>query len=206
MKSARVVTYVGPACPRCNKPLDLTKVTTDGEDICPTCQVFFEAQVFHPPQRIARVLQLAQAGPEGASSCANHPRNAAVTSCERCGVFVCALCDLDLGGVHYCPSCFDRLTPTGGTDPMSAEAQTRFRDYGTLALGTAGLGFILSWVLIGIPLGALAIYYAIRGFRNRDAAEGRAFALLSAIVIALGDLAIGLGMLNTYLGRKGLFP
>ena len=36
--------------------------------------------------RVTRVLELAQTGPESAGSCANHPRNAAVTNCGRCGV------------------------------------------------------------------------------------------------------------------------
>ena len=187
MATARVITYVGPACPRCNAPLALESITV-GEDICPRCQGFFTATVFHAPQRVTRVLQLAQTGPESAGSCANHPRNAAVTNCGRCGLFICSLCELDLHGEKYCPSCFDRLTQNGGIET----AQTRFRDWRTLSFAVALVGLIFSEIMIGIPLGVLAIYYAIRGFRDPQWSKDKMFMLVLAIIMAL--VAIGLGL------------
>jgi hypothetical protein len=172
--------YTGPACPRCNRPLDLRTIT-EGEDICPSCQGFFEAHVFRPPQRVSRVVQLAEAGPEGASACANHLRNAATTSCDRCGVFICGLCELEIGGVRYCPSCFDRLSENGTLDP----AQARRRDYVSLALVMAFLGLV---PFAGVVPAGLAIYYAIRAFNTPELREGRMTTIVVSLLLAIGTL------------------
>jgi len=197
MATARVITYAGPACPRCNAPLALDSITA-GEDICPRCQGFFSATVFHAPQRVTRVLQLAQSGPEGAGSCANHARNAAVTSCGRCGLLICSLCELDLQGEQYCPSCFDRLTRDGGSE----NAQVRFRDWRTLSFVTALLGLIFSEIMLGIPLGGLAIYYAIRGFRDPQWSKDKLVMLIVSIIMAIIAIAIGLVVVASFL-RQG---
>lgn len=192
MATARVITYVGPACPRCNVPLALESITV-GEDICPRCQGFFTATVFHAPQRVTRVLQLAQSGPESAGSCANHPRNVAVTNCGRCGLLICSLCELDLHGEKYCPSCFDRLTRDGGIE----NAQTRFRDWRTLSFATALAGLLFSLIMVGVPLGVLSIYYAVRGLRDPQWSKDKLFVLVLAIVLALMDIGIGLGIFSS---------
>jgi len=198
MSTLRVITYAGPACPRCNTPLPLESITL-GEDICPHCQGFFTASVFHPPQHVTRVLQLAQTGPEGqtAASCANHPRNAAVTNCERCGLFICSLCELDLYGEKYCPSCFDRLTQNGGTD----HAQTRFRDWRTLSFATAVIALILSGLVIGVPLGVLSIYYAIRCIRDSQWSNDKLFLIIISVLMALVSIAIGVVVLSAMLSK-----
>jgi uncharacterized paraquat-inducible protein A len=193
MATARIISYVGPACPRCDAPLTLDSITP-GEDICPRCQGFFDATVFHPPQRIAAVLQVAQTGPESAGSCANHPRNVAVSNCGRCGLFICSLCELDLHGEKYCPACFDRMTQDGGIE----QARTRFRDWRTLSFATALAGLLFSFILIGIPLGALSIYYAIRGFRDPLYSHDKALVLIVSILMSLGAIATGLVMFSGF--------
>jgi len=196
MPIARVITYVGPACPRCNSPLALENITV-GEDICPRCQGFFTATVFHPPQRVARVLQLAQAGPESASSCANHPRNAAVSTCDRCGLFICSLCELDLHGEKYCPSCFDRITQEGGS-----AAQTRFRDWAMLAMTSGFFGLIFSGAMLGIPLGGLTLYYVIRGFRDPERTSDRTVSLVIASLIGIGAIVASLVFITIFFVKK----
>ena len=200
MATARIISYVGPACPRCDVALPLESITA-GEDICPRCQGFFTAAVFHPPQRITRVLQLAQTGPEqSAGSCANHPRNAAVTNCGRCGLFICSLCELDLHGEKYCPSCFDRMTQGGDGE----QTQTRFRDWRTLAFATALFGFFFSAIMIGIPLGCLSIYYAIRGFRDPQWSKDKSFMLVLSIILSIADIAIGLVVFASFVTKGSL--
>ena len=157
-----VRSYNGPACPRCNAVLDVDKLR-DGDDICANCGGDFEVRVLHPPQRMSRVLQVAQSGPEGAGACANHPRNAAVGNCNRCGVFICSLCELNVADGRFCPSCFDRLSEQGSFDLT----KTRFRDYGGMALASGVIGFLFS-IIVGIPLGILTFYYASKGFRDPD--------------------------------------
>jgi uncharacterized paraquat-inducible protein A len=165
------------------------------EEICPRCQGYFRSAVFHPPQRIARVFQIGQSGPESAGSCANHPRNAAVTNCGRCGLFICSLCELDLHGVKYCPSCFDRLTKDGGIE----QAQTRFRDWGALAIGMALFGLLFDWMMIGVPFNVLSVYYAIRGFRDPQFSRDRIFLLTISTVLALLGLAWAIVVIAKFL-------
>ena len=186
--------YFGPACPHCNKTLDLAALR-DGPEVCPFCETDFEATLFQPPLRSPAVLQIAQAGPEGASACANHARNAAVASCDRCGLFICSLCLMDDGQAHYFPPCLDRLIAAGGL----AGARTRFRDYARLAGLFALIGLLLSFVL-GLPLGFLSIYYAIRGMRNRDRVGASVLQFVLVIIVAVADVIINVFGLSSMFG------
>jgi uncharacterized paraquat-inducible protein A len=182
MALARVSSYRGPACPRCQKPLELTQASA-GPNNCPHCGGEFEARVFHPTARSLRVIQLAQAGPEAASACANHPRNAAVTSCERCGIFICSLCELEVDAAKYCPACFERLAQEGAIP----SARVRFRSYGSLAISAAFFGFVFS-IFLGLPLGALTLYFVYKGFRTRRLTGTPVGGLVLAAMVGLGDL------------------
>jgi uncharacterized paraquat-inducible protein A len=180
----RAAGYGGPACPRCKKSLDVASLR-DGEEVCPSCNVFFEARVFHPPQRTVHVT-LAGAGPQGSNPCANHPRNAAMSNCQRCGVFICSLCELDVSGTRYCPSCFDRVSQEGGI----GATQLRFRDFRGLAMFVGFVGLVLS-ILLGIPLGILTIYYAIKGLRDRNVEGSSRVPVVMALLLGVLDIALG---------------
>jgi hypothetical protein len=176
--------YEGPECPRCGHLLG-DDVRRTGTITCPYCQDPFEATAFNPPQRRLRVVEVVQSGPEGANACANHTRNTAVTSCQRCGLFICSLCEMNLGTGSYCPSCFDRVRAEG---TLSA-ATTRYRDYGSMARVTAVAGFLFAFMFLGLPFGLLTMFYARKGLQQAKA-EGRptvgariawAFGLLEAL-------------------------
>lgn len=153
--------YEGPECPHCNALLGAESRVT-GTVTCPLCRATFEATAFNPPQRRMLIVEVAHSGPEGANACANHERNTAVTSCQRCGLYICSLCDMNVGSGSYCPSCFDRVR-TEGT--LSA-ATTRFRDYGSMARVSAVVGFFFMFMFLGLPFGALTIYYANKGIKQ----------------------------------------
>src|SRR5512134_236354 len=95
---------------------------------CPSCQVVLTEGVFNQPElrpcpRCGTPLQIEvfpalfrQLAPgsnaetvmvEGESTCFYHPNKKAVLPCEACGRFVCALCDCELHGQHYCPACLE---------------------------------------------------------------------------------------------------
>lgn len=181
----RASSYAGPACPRCGHPVELRELT-DGPVSCPHCGGEFEARVFHPPTRHARVLQLAQSGPEAAGACANHPRNAAVTTCDHCGIFICSLCEMNVDGGRYCPTCFERLAAEGTLQ----SARMRFRAYGSLAGLTALAGLFFSGFFLGLPLGILSLYYVVRGFRTRRESGASILGLIIATLLALVDILI----------------
>lgn len=182
-----VAPYSGPQCPRCETPLFGTQLRT-GDQTCPSCGGAFEATAFEPPQRVVARPELVVGGPEEASACAYHARNAAVTSCHRCGVFICALCEMNVGTESYCPRCFERVRSDG-----SLKAGRRYRDYAMMARTAAFLSVPSSLAMLGIPFAAVAIYYAVRGRRQRID-EGRSpagmyVAMLIAAIVLLANLA-----------------
>src|SRR5258707_5327873 len=195
MALARVSSYRGPACPRCKKPLELAQAG-DGPNNCVHCGGEFEARVFRPASRKLRVVQLAQSGPEAGTPCANHPRNAAVTSCERCGIFICSLCELEVDASKYCPACFERLAKEGAIP----SARVRFRAYHTLAIISSFFGLIFFYIL-GLPLGVLTFYYVYKGFRTRSVTGTPAGGLVLAAMLGLGDTVLAAITIIGFLSR-----
>jgi ribosomal protein L37AE/L43A len=197
MVLARVSAYRGPACPRCGTPLELAQIAS-GVVTCRYCRRDYEARIFRPVSRSSSVLQLAHAGPEEAGACANHPRNAAVTTCGRCGIFICGLCQLEVDGFNYCPACFERLTQEGSIE----SAKMHFRDYGSMAMLAAMIGFFVSWMLLGIPVGILSLYYVYRGFKTRSESGSGVARLIIATILGLGDIIFSVILMFVYFGSK----
>lgn len=184
-----VATYTGPQCPRCGVALTSDWIHS-GAITCPYCSRGFEATAFNPPQRKQLVTtEVMTVGPEGANACANHTRNAATASCQRCGLFICGLCDMNVGTGSYCPSCFDRVR-TEGT--LQAAAR-RYRDFATMARSFAIAGIIFSFMFIGLPFGAMAAYYGVKARKQRRS-EGRStvgvtFTIIAGVLEVLAGIA-----------------
>ena len=185
-----VPAYSGPQCPRCNAPLAAEEIRT-GTLICPRCNHRFEGTAFTPPQRkqSAVVAEVVTVGPEGANACANHTRNAATASCQRCGLFICALCDMNVGTGSYCPSCFQRVR-TEGT--LQAAAR-RYRDYAMMARSAVIAGMLFSFMFLGLPFGAVGVYYSLKARKQRReesrSLTGVTFLMIFAVLEILGGLA-----------------
>jgi len=190
MVLARISAYRGPACPNCRTTIELSQISS-GTVTCRYCGRHYEARIFHPVSRSANVEQLAHSGPEAAGACANHPRNAAVTNCGRCGIFICALCQLEVEGATYCPMCFERLAQEGSIEG----AKMRFRDYGSMAVFSALVGLFFFWALLGIPLGVLSLYYVYRGFKTRRDSGISATGLIIGTLFAIAAIALSTFML-----------
>lgn len=163
--------YTGPQCPLCSALLDLATIRP-GLMRCSSCRGTFEATPFRAVEQRHDAVHAVTATPDGvAAACANHARNAAVTSCQRCGLFICALCEMNLGNGSYCPSCFDRIR-TEGT------LQTRYRDYATMAVSAAVVGLLCT----SLPFGPFVIYWGIKGLRQRRS-EGRGIAAMVTVLV-----------------------
>jgi hypothetical protein len=179
--------YQGPECPHCGATLHDSELQT-GAMTCHRCRKTFEATAFRSPQRPVPAAQLVHALPESGSACAMHARNAAVASCQRCGLFICALCDMNVGSGSYCPACFDRLRSEDGLQ----SAARRYRDYTRMA-GTSVIAGIMMWFL-AVPFGALALYYGVKGFRQRrdmgHATTGAVVAIVFAGLQVFGGIAL----------------
>jgi hypothetical protein len=179
--------YSGPECPRCGIWLDLALLGA-GEQRCPSCGGVFLATPFHPPEVKVRVGSMAEAGPEGAVPCARHPGNAAVGNCTRCGVFMCALCKIDVDGQELCPGCFDRLSAEG----VLATARTRVRDFRGIALSLGVLGLLVS--CFGLITGPLTLYFVALAVRQRRLWNESGGTAAFVVATLLGVVQIGIGL------------
>ena len=179
-------------------PLTLTDVRS-GEIRCPACIGAFEATVFQPVERRQRAAEVLVATPDGvANACANHARNAAVTNCQRCGLFICALCDMNIGEGSYCPQCFDRVRADGSLKA----AATRYRDYGSMARIAVSVGLLFSMMFLGLPFGALAVYYAVRGIRQRREEGASPAGMIVIIVLGILEMISSIVMVALLFGTR----
>jgi hypothetical protein len=185
-----VPSYTGPQCPRCGVSLTPDWIRS-GAITCPFCNRAFEATAFSPaPRKQVVTTEVVTVGPEGANACANHTRNAATASCQRCGLFICGLCDMNVGSGSYCPSCFERVRSEGTLHT----AARRYRDFATMSRSCAIAGILLSVLFLGLPLGAAAMYYGVKARRQRRE-EGRStagvtFTIIVGLLEVLGGIAL----------------
>lgn len=147
--------YQGPACPLCRRPLPYEEMRS-GTQVCPRCVGLFEAVSFTPPERNVVVPRVNEAGPEGATSCVHHARNAAVATCDRCGSFICELCRVEVDRKGFCPGCFERLSSEGALESIV----TRLPGHDAAAALCAILGLFVAPVFA-----PAAIYFGVKHLR-----------------------------------------
>jgi hypothetical protein len=141
------------ACPNCGGLVTPAEVP-GGWQTCPYCAKRLQIRVWPVARPKTDVVS---AMPEHAT-CFFHPEKAFEACCQRCGRFLCALCDLQLGAEHVCPTCFERgRADTGQSD---GKAEWRHRDilYDSIAV-TAGWGWILFWPLFVAALPATIVLH-----------------------------------------------
>jgi len=133
---------IGPGavtCPHCSVDIP----ADSGWQSCPHCQKWLQIRVWP----IVRQNANAATALSDQATCFFHPDKVFQACCQRCGRFVCALCDLQLGAEHVCPTCFERGRADSGVE--AGKAEWRYRDvlYDSIAL-TVGWGWILFWPVI----------------------------------------------------------
>jgi hypothetical protein len=161
---------------------------TAGPQLCPACAGSFEATPFSPPSPYLAPLGLAEAGPAGGTPCASHAGNAAVGNCERCGLFVCALCRTEVAGQRLCPACFDRLAAEKGLPTL----RNSFVDLRGLSIlvGFAGLFFSI----VGVVTGPVTLVLAVFAMRQKQRCEGSGGwgGILLAFGLGIAQICFGL--------------
>jgi hypothetical protein len=133
---------IGPGtvlCPHCSMDIPADSRWQS----CPYCQKWLQIGVWPAvPQNNNAATALSDQ-----ATCFFHPDKAFQACCRRCGRFVCALCDLQLGAEHVCPTCFERGRADSGAE--AGKAEWRYRDvlYDSIAV-TAGWAWIIVWPTI----------------------------------------------------------
>lgn len=177
------------SCPICTRPMERSEFDS-GPQLCPCPRSRrFEAVLFRPPGPAAPVVR--QIGFEGGQPCARHEGNAASANCERCGVFMCSLCEVEVDGQKLCPDCFDRRTAGG----EQGAAHGRRRDWTAVAYLSAFCGLFFSCFGAGLLLGPLAIYFALRSLREKRARGEQGGTSSDYLAVAFGVL-VTLGSLG----------
>ena len=91
-------------CPKCRAALPAVQTTALLP--CPACGVRVQFWVFPAWFQAPAAGRAAEnLMTEGESSCYYHPGKQAAVPCEACGRFLCALCDCEIQGKHFCPGC-----------------------------------------------------------------------------------------------------
>jgi hypothetical protein len=144
-------------CPECGGNVAPAETETGWQN-CPYCQERIQFRAWPVARSNAKATE---AMPEQAT-CFFHPEKAFQACCQRCGRFVCALCDLQLGAEHVCPTCFERGRADTGLN--GAKAEWRHRDvlYDSIVLSLGWLWIIVWPVLIAALPGAIFLHVKYR--------------------------------------------
>ena len=90
-------------CTRCHQGLPAEDWNATELRRCRSCGALYKAITFTALLRERRPVQPAQPGVEGDATCFYHSRKKAVTPCDNCGRFLCALCEIEFRGERWCP-------------------------------------------------------------------------------------------------------
>jgi hypothetical protein len=182
-------------CPRCRTALPAEAATLTALRQCPGCRRALEVVVLPAFGRGAAAAPRAQRlSADGQAACFFHAANQAVVPCDRCGRFLCALCDLPLGGEHLCPECLPRAQQPGaaaGAAPVFERSRVR---WDTIAWHSLLLPFLFCWPVLGVT----GIATAGLAWLKRDAPPSR----LARSQLSL-RLALFAGVLFTALSLTG---
>ena len=153
------------ACPACGFALPLDALAHGGEAPCPQCRARLRGALFPAfwnPETAAPGL--ADHAGEGEAVCFFHPENRAALTCDRCGRFLCEVCDMPLGTRHLCPTC---LTSGLGGEKLPELVARRFLWANTALL--AGLLPLVFGLFVWpgfIVTGPAAIFCALFGWKR----------------------------------------
>ena len=172
-------------CPKCFYLLPEQLLNLPDLQPCPNCQMPIQVEIF---PALFRRIEAGRAGEvilaDTEASCFYHEQKRAVVPCAACGRFLCALCDCELNGQHYCPGCLETGKAKGKIKNLEA-GRTR---YDNIALAAAVLPLLIFYfTLIGAPA---ALFLVIRHWNSpRGMTEPSRAKLIIAAAIALLEIA-----------------
>src|SRR2546427_10237207 len=111
---------------------------------CPACGARLHIEVFPALFRRFTPGRTGEAILEDTeASCFYHPQKKAVVPCEGCGRFLCALCDCELQGQHFCPACLE----TGRKKRKIKSLENERTLYDSIALSLAVLPVLITFFI-----------------------------------------------------------
>ena len=180
-------------CTKCSQPLPPDLL--GGACACPFCRAALELLVFPAIHRhIGPGAAAESALLDGETTCFFHAEKKAAVVCHGCGRFLCALCDVPVGGQHLCPRCVE----AGQTKKTLTAFENYRTSYPSLALTCAFLPLLL-WPVTLLTAPA-TIFLVLFGWRKPPSVTGRRrrgamiVALLVALVQCAGWAALFFGL------------
>lgn len=151
------------ACPKCSAPWPVDAAQLGAMNSCPICGANVSVMPFPALLRepAIKVQQPDSILSEGEASCFYHPKKRATVPCGSCGRFLCALCDVQLGGRTLCPSCLEAGRTKGKLSEL--ESNRFLWDTTALVLATVPLLLCLYPSILGAPA---ALVVAIMGWNK----------------------------------------
>lgn len=191
-----------PQCTRCYALVPVSQLNHADMQPCASCGSLLRVEVFPalfrpaPAEQRPEALVLASE-----ASCFYHPESRAVLPCDACGRFVCALCDCEVRGRHFCPSCLE----TGRTKGRIKNLENERILYDNIALGLAVLPVAL---LVGIYFtfitAPMAIFIALRHWNSPGSIIPRTkIRLVLAIVLAAAQIIGWAVLLYVIISQNG---
>ena len=174
-------------CGSCSAPVPQNLFNQPELIPCSQCGRPLQAEVF--PAFFRPIAQGRDADPlliDGEASCFYHPQKKASLPCEACGRFLCALCDCELHGQHFCPGCLESGKQKGKIRKL--ENQRTLYDNIALALVIYPV-VLLFGVYFTFITAPMALYTAIRHWNSPGSIVRRGKTrLVAAIILGLLEL------------------
>lgn len=173
------------ACTRCLAPVARDLWNLELPEPCSECKARLRADVF--PAHFAGLG--VGAAPEaivaeGDAGCFYHPGKRAVLPCDSCGRFLCALCDVELGGRHVCPACLEGQKRKGQLSALETERTL----YDRIALSLAVYPMLLFYLTV--LTAPAAIFISIRYWKAPGSlVRGKKAGFIAAILISVIQIA-----------------
>ncbi len=151
-------------CPKCRAALPAEAINSTTAVPCASCRLPVYVAVF---PALVRPEELGEAGKrlvmEDDASCFYHADARAETACQRCGRFLCSLCEITIAGECTCPSCLASSKDKGGLK----EIETQSVRYDQIALSVAVLPLILAFLWpFWIVSGPVSIFVSLRYWKR----------------------------------------
>ncbi len=174
-------------CPQCGFALAAESWQGAETVQCVKCQSALFGRVYPAIGKPVEAAATGERALDGDSVCFFHPGKKAALSCERCGRFVCELCDMPLGARHLCPACIESGL---GTEKLP-ELVTRRTCWSRIALGLAILPILLGFLFpLWLITGPTAIILALYGWNKPGSLVHGRRRVTAVISIVLGLLQI----------------
>ena len=143
-------------CTKCRYELPAYVFRSEEPRSCPSCGAVLQGILFpaffeNPKSRPGQALLI-----DSDASCFYHPQKKAEVTCEYCGRFLCALCEVQIEGKRLCPPCIE----AGRVKGRIKSLENRRVLYDSIALSLSIVPLLIFYLtFVTAPI---SLYMAIR--------------------------------------------